>query len=86
LISKSQFMSIYGGNQHMIGIVFQTRKKYKNLNNSTSSNPYEMKYGSFESSHQDKSNSGKIKSLASKYHKIIYAKHILKNWHQKSIY
>jgi hypothetical protein len=79
-------MSIYGRNRHMIGIVFQTRKKYKNLNNSTSSNPYEMKYSSFESSYQDESNGGKIKSLASKYHKIIHAKHILKNWHQKSIY
>jgi hypothetical protein len=35
----------------MIGIVFQTRKKYKNLNNLTSRSPYEMKYSSFESSH-----------------------------------
>jgi hypothetical protein len=62
----------------MISIVFQTRKKYKNLNNSTSSNLYEMKYSSFESSHQDESNGSKIKSLASKYHKLIHAKYILK--------
>jgi hypothetical protein len=79
-------MSIYGENRHIISMIFQIRKKYKNLNNSTSSNPYEMKYSSFESSHRDESNGGKIKSLASKYHKLIHVKHILKNWHQKSIY
>jgi hypothetical protein len=63
----------------MIGIVFQIKKKYKNLNNLTSRSPYEMKYSSFESSYWDKSNGGKIKFLASKYHKIIYTKHVLKN-------
>jgi hypothetical protein len=63
----------------MIGIVFQTRKKYKNLNNLTSRSPYEMKYSSFESSHWDKSNGSKIKFLALKYHKITYTKHILNN-------
>jgi hypothetical protein len=63
----------------MIGIIFQIRKKYKNLNNLTSRSPYKIKYSSFESFHWDKSNGNKIKFLASKYYKIIYTKHILKN-------
>jgi hypothetical protein len=63
----------------MIGIVFQTRKKYKNLNNLTFRSPYEMKYSSFESSYWDKSNGGKIKFLVLKYHKITHTKHVLKN-------
>jgi hypothetical protein len=63
----------------MIGIVFQIKKKYKNLNNFTSRNPYEIKYSSFKSFYWDKSNGSKIKSLASKYHKITYIKYVLKN-------
>jgi hypothetical protein len=54
-------------------------KKCENLNNSTSSDPYEMKYSLFESSHRDESNGGKIKPLASIHHEITYAKHVLKN-------
>jgi hypothetical protein len=44
-------MSIYGENRHMISIVFQIRKKYKNLNNLTYKSLYEIKYSLFELSH-----------------------------------
>jgi hypothetical protein len=63
----------------MIGIVFQIRKKYKNLNNLASRSPYGMKYSSLELSYWDKSNDSKIKFLVSKYHKITHIKHVLKN-------